>query len=852
MSYIGNQGDQSTSSEVLTLANLTALPGGTGLFIRKTGTSTFENSSETGLGDVVGPASAVDSNFVAFDAITGKLIKDSGFSSSTFLKLDQTIPQTIINGKPTIQGLVFATNPTVGAFAEGKLYYDTAYKTLSCNISTDVNLQIGQEDLVRVWNATGVPITNGQVVYVVGASNGLPSVALAKADVFATSIVTGVATQTIADGAAGFITRRGEIHDIDTSAWSAGDVLYLSTATAGLLTNVVPSGSSIESRVGRVLEVNATTGEIYVDLFRTFRVTDLADATVTTPTLDQVLRYNGTEWVNGNAASSSASVGIEFFNATPEITASGANNDLQILTLSKVPVTSAEQSKTVTVGNATVPLTAWLYDTALGRTSIDAGVWDFETYASVSSTLGGRVSTITRQIYSVLPQDGAAITINIVNTAGVGAVTASGGTPFATAKATGSATNTTASYLQTPAGIYQITAIASDTTCTIACPVGKANETGVTFNVWKKLFGVTTPTITTTGTNYSNYAVSVAQAAFTVTALHKLGAISFGTSNTAGVTITTTYNGTTHNTHFSTPLITMHNNLAGLQGGSGNEMYHLTSAQATVATQAATSSVNGYLSSTDWSTFNGKGAGDMLLGTIQAVTAEKKFTNEKITLLGSSTGKTIFSSANASGTDYTYTLPARSLTIDNITTATTTNGTGFLKGNGSVISFDNSTYYKSGDSPTFATITTTGGIELGNASDCTVARVGAGQISVESIVVPTISSTNTLTNKRITKRVTTTTDDATAVIDIDTCDVYELSAVANATEFTLTGTPTDGQTLMVRIKDAGVTKGLTWTGFTAIGVTLPVATTAGKWHYVGCQYNLASTAWHAIAVGVQA
>jgi hypothetical protein len=112
--------------------------------------------------------------------------------------------------------------------------------------------------------------------------------------------------------------------------------------------------------------------------------------------------------------------------------------------------------------------------------------------------------------------------------------------------------------------------------------------------------------------------------------------------------------------------------------------------------------------------------------------------------------------------------------------------------------------------------------------------------------------TQTLTNKRITKRVTTTTDDATAVIDIDTCDVYELSAVANATEFTTTGTPTDGQTLMVRIKDAGAAKALTWTGFTAIGVTLPTTTVAGKWHYVGCVYNLASTAWHCIAVGVQA
>lgn len=145
-----------------------------------------------------------------------------------------------------------------------------------------------------------------------------------------------------------------------------------------------------------------------------------------------------------------------------------------------------------------------------------------------------------------------------------------------------------------------------------------------------------------------------------------------------------------------------------------------------------------------------------------------------------------------------------------------------------------------------------GTIELGHASDTTLSRSAAGVLAVEGVDVPTISSTNTLTNKRITRRVYTTTDDATAVIDTDSYDVYELSAVANNTEFTLTGTPTDGQLLTVRVKDAGVSKTLTWTGFTAIGVTLPAATTASKWHYIGCQYNSAASAWHAIAVTEEA
>ena len=103
------------------------------------------------------------------------------------------------------------------------------------------------------------------------------------------------------------------------------------------------------------------------------------------------------------------------------------------------------------------------------------------------------------------------------------------------------------------------------------------------------------------------------------------------------------------------------------------------------------------------------------------------------------------------------------------------------------------------------------------------------------------------------KRVITTTDDATAVIDVTATDVYQLSAVANATTFSTTGTPVDGQQIIIRIKDAGVAKGLTWDAiFVAVGVTLPTTTTAGKWTYVGAVYNSVSSKFHVLAVTTEA
>lgn len=49
-----------------------------------------------------------------------------------------------------------------------------------------------------------------------------------------------------------------------------------------------------------------------------------------------------------------------------------------------------------------------------------------------------------------------------------------------------------------------------------------------------------------------------------------------------------------------------HNTFSDLQGGTTSQYYHLTSAQHTIATQAASTSLSGYLSSTDWNTFDGK------------------------------------------------------------------------------------------------------------------------------------------------------------------------------------------------------------------------------------------------------
>jgi len=124
---------------------------------------------------------------------------------------------------------------------------------------------------------------------------------------------------------------------------------------------------------------------------------------------------------------------------------------------------------------------------------------------------------------------------------------------------------------------------------------------------------------------------------------------------------------------------------------------------------------------------------------------------------------------------------------------------------------------------------------------------------------PTIDGTSTLTNKRINPRIISITGSAGGAITPtgDTADQYEVTALgASATFAVPSGTPVDGQILVIRIKDNGTARGLTWTitsgGYRVIGNTLPTTTVISKTIYVGCIYNSADSFWDVVGVASQA
>lgn len=93
--------------------------------------------------------------------------------------------------------------------------------------------------------------------------------------------------------------------------------------------------------------------------------------------------------------------------------------------------------------------------------------------------------------------------------------------------------------------------------------------------------------------------------------------------------------------------------------------------------------------------------------------------------------------------------------------------------------------------------------------------------------------------------------------DSRTTDLFVASGLTGAITMAIpAGTPENGQRLLLRFKDNGTARGITWTtslsGYRALGITLPTTTVLSKTTYVGCVYNSADTYWDAVATVTEA
>jgi hypothetical protein len=125
-------------------------------------------------------------------------------------------------------------------YREGRVWYDADNGALAVyNDEADITLQVGQEFYVRVYNNSTSLIANGTPVYISGSQGDYPYIWPATAEDHTTGAhfdnhIMGLATHDIEASSAGYVTRQGIVRNIDTTAFAAGDELFLQTGSAGL------------------------------------------------------------------------------------------------------------------------------------------------------------------------------------------------------------------------------------------------------------------------------------------------------------------------------------------------------------------------------------------------------------------------------------------------------------------------------------------------------------------------------------------------------------------------------------------------------------------------------------------
>jgi len=276
------------------------------------------------------------------------------------------------------------------------------------------------------------------------------------------------------------------------------------------------------------------------------------------------------------------------------------------------------------------------------------------------------------------------------------------------------------------------------------------------------------------------------------------------------------------------------------------------------------------------------------LAVVNGGTGQTTYTDGQL-LIGNSTGNTLAKSTLTQGSGITITNGAGSITVSNASPMTypgagIPNSTGSAwgtsystTGSGTVVALATSPSFTTPDLGA-ATATSVNKVALtAPAGGATLTIADTKTLTVSNTLtftgtdgtsfaypgssgtVVTLDATQTLTNKRITARVSSTSSISSPLAwNSDNFDQYAATAQAGALTINAdSGTPTDGQRAIFRFKDNGTPRALSWTtgstnSFQAIGVTLPITTVANKTTYVGVIYNASSSRWDAVAVTTEA
>lgn len=212
---------------------------------------------------------------------------------------------------------------------EARLAWNKEESTLDIFTGIDGTIiQVGQEQLIKVYNDNLYPIVNGKVIYTTGTStDGRPHVdyAIATNNEHIQRCLL-VATNDIPAGEIGFATLIGKVRGLDTSGFTEGCV-FLSATNAGDITNTPPSFPAYRVKIGNIIKVDSTEGELLVNIEGTPYdiVTNYWNGTIKEeftfiPSSNGTVITGSLQREGGGDLTAFYSTGIHIFDTTPALT----------------------------------------------------------------------------------------------------------------------------------------------------------------------------------------------------------------------------------------------------------------------------------------------------------------------------------------------------------------------------------------------------------------------------------------------------------------------------------------------------------------------------------------------------
>lgn len=431
-----------------------------------------------------------------------------------------------------------------------------------------------QNLVTEVYNETGATLTKGTVVYINGGHGNLPTVTKAIATSDATSAQTyGVVRADITNNNNGYVTVIGSLNDLDTQAYPDGTQLYLSGTTAGAWTSTKPSAPIHLVYVGIVVRSHPTQGVVEVRIQNGYELGELHDVQIIDVANNDGIFYDSATslWKNKTIAEV---LGYTPANAATTLTINGTTYDLSanrtwnVGTVTSVGL-SAPTGFSVTGSPVTSSGTLAL-SFAAGYslpTNIKQSNWD-DAYTWVAA-----FPTQTGNAGKFLTTDGSTLSW-----------------------ATNPLGTVTSVAMSVPTGLSVAgSPITTSGTLAVTFAAGYSIPTDASQSNWDTAYTNRITSLTTTGSSGAATLIS-----------NTLNIPTYTLAGLGGVptTRTLTINGVAQDLSADrTWTIT-----AGISSVSGTAPISVAtvSGAATVSISQATTSTNGYLSSTDWNTFNNK------------------------------------------------------------------------------------------------------------------------------------------------------------------------------------------------------------------------------------------------------